>query len=460
MSNPTSNFNWQMPTATDLVTDLPADFEVFGQAVDTTMADLKGGTTGQILSKATNTDMDFVWTSPNPGDITAVTAGTGISGGGTSGDVTITNSMATAITTSGDLIQGTGSGTFARLGIGTNGQILSSNGTSATWTAAPTSGVSWTGRAVAGQPINSIATNGSNIWVVVGDSGTLYSSTDTGVTWTSRTSGFGASQINSITYGNGVFVAVGGSGIITSSSDGITWTARTAGVAANAMLSVEYINSVFVAVGDGANGGTGGVTTSTDGTTWTKRTTPTLTTGTLTSVAFGNGYYVAVGQFSTTAGIYSTNLSTWTALNTSLSQTVNYVTYVNSGFIAITANNSGDMYTIGSTPTGAWSGISTGAPCMTPPNQSLSSGIKTYNSKYYAIATSGASAGFNGLTVFGAAYTAGANNGFYQYYNNIPCPTFMTGANSVNRVTALAISSSGFIVITFSGQGRIATGQI
>jgi len=60
MSNPTSNFGWQMPTATDLVTDLPADFEVFGQAVDTTLVDLKGGTTGQILAKNTNTDMDFV----------------------------------------------------------------------------------------------------------------------------------------------------------------------------------------------------------------------------------------------------------------------------------------------------------------------------------------------------------------------------------------------------------------
>ena len=61
MANPTNPFSWQMPTSTDLVTDLPADFEVFGQAVATSMADLLGGTTGQVLTKSTATDMDFTW---------------------------------------------------------------------------------------------------------------------------------------------------------------------------------------------------------------------------------------------------------------------------------------------------------------------------------------------------------------------------------------------------------------
>jgi hypothetical protein len=87
--------------------------------------------------------MDFVWTSPNPGDITAVTAGTGISGGGTSGAVTITNSMATEIAAKGDLIAGTGSQTFDNVSVGTNGQVLTADSTAAT-------GLAWT--TVSGAP--------------------------------------------------------------------------------------------------------------------------------------------------------------------------------------------------------------------------------------------------------------------------------------------------------------------
>jgi len=70
-----------------------------------------------------------IWNGANPGDITGVTAGTGISGGGTSGTVTITNSMATEITAAGDIIVGTGSGTFDNLPIGTTGQVLTADTT-------------------------------------------------------------------------------------------------------------------------------------------------------------------------------------------------------------------------------------------------------------------------------------------------------------------------------------------
>lgn len=133
----TTNFGWETPDDTDLVKDGAAAIRTALGGVDTSFVDLKGGTTGQILSKASNADLDYTWIANDVGDITAVTAGTGISGGGTSGAVTVTNSMATAITTSGDLIQGTGSGTFSRLATGTNGQFLTTNGTTNSWATVP-----------------------------------------------------------------------------------------------------------------------------------------------------------------------------------------------------------------------------------------------------------------------------------------------------------------------------------
>jgi len=102
MANPTSNFGWQMPTPTDLVTDLPADFEVFGQAVDTSLADLKGGTTGQVLAKNSGTDMDFIWVAQDDSNA-------------------IQNAIVDA---KGDLIAATANDTPARLAVGTNNFFL------------------------------------------------------------------------------------------------------------------------------------------------------------------------------------------------------------------------------------------------------------------------------------------------------------------------------------------------
>ena len=88
MATTTPNFGWSVPTSTDLVKDGATAIETLGDSIDASLLDLKGGTTGQILTKNSNTDMDFVWSSET-GDISAVTAGTGLSGGGTSGSVTL-----------------------------------------------------------------------------------------------------------------------------------------------------------------------------------------------------------------------------------------------------------------------------------------------------------------------------------------------------------------------------------
>jgi hypothetical protein len=84
------------------------------------------------------------------GDIEGVTAGIGISGGGTSGTVTITNSMATAIDAKGDLVAGTGADAFSRLAVGANNTVLTADSTTAT-------GLKWATPAASGSGLTFIS---------------------------------------------------------------------------------------------------------------------------------------------------------------------------------------------------------------------------------------------------------------------------------------------------------------
>jgi hypothetical protein len=120
----TTNFGWETPDDTDLVKDGAAAIRTLGQAIDTSMADLEGGTTGQVLSKASNTDMDFTWVTTDDANA-------------------IQNSIVDA---KGDLIAATANDTPARLAVGANDTILTADSTAATgmkW-AAPAAAGGWT----------------------------------------------------------------------------------------------------------------------------------------------------------------------------------------------------------------------------------------------------------------------------------------------------------------------------
>lgn len=102
MATTTPNFGWSVPTSTDLVKDGATAIETLGDAIDASLVDLKGGTSGQVLKKNSNTDMDFVWSADSAG---------------------MTNPM----TTTGDTIYSSSGSTPARLAIGTAGQYLKVN---------------------------------------------------------------------------------------------------------------------------------------------------------------------------------------------------------------------------------------------------------------------------------------------------------------------------------------------
>jgi hypothetical protein len=126
MATTTPNFGWPVPTSTDLVKDGATAIEGLGDAIDASLLDLKGGTSGQVLAKNSNTDMDFAW----------VTDATGI--------------PATILDAKGDIIAATAADTASRLAIGTDGQVLTADSTAATgmkWATAA-AGVTFAGASV------------------------------------------------------------------------------------------------------------------------------------------------------------------------------------------------------------------------------------------------------------------------------------------------------------------------
>ncbi|MFZ4106925.1 hypothetical protein, partial [Flavobacterium sp.] len=201
-------------------------------------------------------------------------------------------------------------------------------------------GTTWTARTAASALNWSSVTYGNGLFVAVArSSGTskVMTSPD-GINWTSRMPSSTDMNWNCVTYGNGLFVAVG---ILTGAStdktvmtspDGITWTERTA--INNYWNSVVYGNGLFVAVAIGENS----VMTSADGIIWTERTGIGSVTTSWSSITYGNGKFVAVSNLTTSNKVmYSDDGINWTSVNGIDGKPWNRITYGNGTFVASAA---------------------------------------------------------------------------------------------------------------------------
>ena len=178
------NFSWPEPDNTDLVKNGALAIRTAVDAIDASMVDLKGGTTGQVLSKTSNTDMDFTWVAQDDsnaiqnaivdakGDIIVATAADTPArlAVGTNGQVLKANSatatglewsadsagMTNPMTTTGDTIYSSSGSTPARLGIGSTGQVLTVAGGVPSW-ATPAGGSTFAGVSLARATAQTIA---------------------------------------------------------------------------------------------------------------------------------------------------------------------------------------------------------------------------------------------------------------------------------------------------------------
>ena len=177
------------------------------------------------------------------------------------------------ITTAGDLVVGDGTGQASRLGIGTDDQVLTVVSGVPAWadgggggnyyniTAAGTYTVSLAAglygyASTAPVTVGGVYIDGTGLENYASTITSIQAAND-GTAWTSRTSGFGTTYINGVTYGDGLYVAVGDTGKLTQSTDGTTWTTRTSGFGTTYINGVTYGDGLHVAVGD-----TGKLTTS------------------------------------------------------------------------------------------------------------------------------------------------------------------------------------------------------
>jgi hypothetical protein len=170
-------------------------------------------------------------------------------------------------------------------------------------------------------------TFGNGVFVAVAQSSSIAATSPDGITWTQRVLPVSASWY-SVTFGNGVFVAVARySSIAVTSPDGITWTQRVLPVSVE-WFSVTFGNGVFVAVAQSSSI----AATSPDGITWTQRVLP-ASAGWI-SVTFGNGVFVAVASGSSIAAT-SPDGVTWTQRVLPASTGWLSVTFGNGVFVAV-----------------------------------------------------------------------------------------------------------------------------
>jgi hypothetical protein len=275
-----------------------------------------------------------------------------------------------------------------------------------------------------------------------------------GTTWAAGGALPTSAAWTSVTYGNGMFVAVayGTTSAAYSTNNGATWTLAAMAASGN-WSTVTYGNGTFVASQYAASAGE----YSTNGTTWTAMTLP-ASSNRYMALTYGNGYFVAA-SYGSTISAYSANGISWTTGGAlPAASGWSSITYGNGMFVAVAYGSAGAAYSTNN-------GISWTASTLPSASQWLSvdyfngdfvtNGYNTATSAYSATGTGTWSSLTLPSTVAWASEAAGPTLNVALSYNSVNgaalnVPTLLIAtAPAAPAAPTVAIASATSIAVTW-----------
>jgi hypothetical protein len=395
----------------------------------------------------------------------------------------------------GSIPVGSSTSAYTPLAIGANNTVLTSNGTTASWQAPASSGLSYLLQGqlstvptrsttvspssaqtllLYGSPYASMWTIGANSYSVpanqtVATNETYNGSTSVSVTtaytpptsWTVGTNP--APGYARMGWGNGLFVWLTTSTTGYTSTNGSTWTSMTIpNPSSNQWNTVQYGNGYFLATS--GNGPTQYCIYSSNGTTWTVGGGPTSLT-TPWAVCYGNGYWVATISGTTKYSYYSTNNgASWTqGASTIPTSSGSSMTYWNGKYYTISA---GVVYYSTTYNGASWTAMSGGPGSFgnfsqyNPTNVLVTSGPNGDSTGSYGYTTNGTSWSSGTFPVATYLNGIGYTNGYYFILpgNGYTSSTTLYGTNGTSWTVLNATSqiwtystAGGGIAVIISG---------
>ena len=275
------------------------------------------------------------------------------------------------------------------------------------------------------------------------------------ITMTTAGVGYTTTPTVTITDGNAKYIAISGTSNATAYQTPTGAASASAWTAGGVLPGTSWGGIAFgIITGTPiwlAVGGTSAGATTNDGTTWTTVTAPLLGAGSYSSVAFGNGKFIAVQNGGTATAIFDGN--TW-SVGGSLPASANWssITYGNGRFVAVASGSTNVAYSVDNGTT--WTAANVGLP-----SAATWSRVRYGQGLFFAIASGGTAAATSADGIVWTSRTMPASSNWSDIVlgNNNGIPVWSAISNTSGTVAASVKTGATTKARTKVTSGSIST---